>query len=210
MELNEIELRVLGALIEKSTTTPDHYPLTLNALRTACNQKSSRNPVVEYDEETVIIGLNGLNKQGLIATEKGGYSRTVKYEHHFPREFDLTNGQTAILCLLMLRGPLTAGELKANSGRLFAFEDIDQVHQCMQQLSQRTTPLIKLLERKPGQKEARVMHLLGGEILEDGYDMPEEPARKSVSDLEQRVETLEAELDELKTAFHKFYKDLTE
>ncbi len=208
LELTDVELRVLGALVEKSIATPDNYPLTLNSLRTACNQKSSRNPVVEYDEETVVLGLNGLNKRHLIGTEKGGYGRTVKYEHHFKRELELDNCQAAVLCLLILRGPLTPGEIKSNSGRLFTFGEISEVHQCLQQLSQRETPLIQMMSRKPGQKEARVMHLLGGEIVEDEGEMPVEPARKSVGELEGRVEQLEQEVAELKEKLERLYKEL--
>jgi uncharacterized protein YceH (UPF0502 family) len=115
--LNPLEIRVLGSLIEKDKTTPDYYPMTLNSLILACNQKSSRNPVVQYDDETVLMTLDTLKKKGLISTATGGTSRSIKYKHNFTLLFSLTTAELAVICLLFLRGSLTAGEVKSNSSR---------------------------------------------------------------------------------------------
>lgn len=212
IQLEPEEQRVLGALIEKSIATPDHYPLTLNSLTTACNQKSARNPVVEYDAETVVLALNGLKKKDLSGTESGAYSRTSKYQHRFRRQFLVTDAEIAILCLLLLRGPQTPGELKSNSGRLHSFSDLSEVHEALQSLKDADNPFIVELARKPGQKEARVMHLFGGKIVEDETSNEHqsiEPARKHVSELEQRIETLETEMAELKERFEQLMSELS-
>src|SRR6187401_706384 len=121
------EIRVLGSLMEKSKTTPDYYPMTLNALTAACNQKTSRSPVVEYDEETVVEALNSLKGQSLVATAIGGGSRVVKYKHNFTTVYDISPEELSILCLLMLRGPQTPGELNTNSARLYEFKSLEEV-----------------------------------------------------------------------------------
>ena len=206
--LNPVEIRVLGALIEKDKVTPDYYPMTLNALTAACNQKTSRNPVVQYDEETVVIALNSLKKAGFVSVATGGTSRSVKYKHNFTLVFPLTTAEVAVLCLLFLRGPLTVGELNSNSGRLYEFESLDEVHATVDKLSQATPPLVKQLARRHGQKEARYVHLLG-EINENEEDvLPEEPARKSVNELEARVTAVESELAEVKEKLERLMKEL--
>lgn len=209
--LNPVELRVLGALIEKSKTTPDYYPMTLNALAAACNQKTSRHPVTDYDEETIVLALNSLKAQSLIATAVGGGSRVVKYKHNFTTVHEIEPEELAILCLLMLRGPQTPGELNTNSNRLYEFKSLEAVHTTLHKLSISDTPYIKELAKRPGQKEARYIHLLGDGLQEEldfESELPQEPARRHVSDLENRVATLEQELAEVKETLAKITKEL--
>jgi uncharacterized protein YceH (UPF0502 family) len=202
------ELRVLGVLMEKSKTTPDYYPMTLNSLTTACNQKSSRKPVVDYDEETVVLALNSLKKKGLVSTATGGSIRAVKYKHNFAIVFPVVPAEVALICLLILRGPQTPGELNTNSGRLYEFESIEEVQTVLEKLAQPETPFVKQLPRRSGQKEVRYAHLLGGEPEFEEEETPQEPARRSVSELEARVTQLEQNYTELKEAFDKLMKEL--
>lgn len=206
--LSAEELRVLGVLMEKSKTTPDYYPMTLNGLTTACNQKSSRKPVVDYDEETVVLALNSLKKKGLVSTATGGSIRAVKYKHNFAIVFPLVPAEVAVICLLILRGPQTPGEINTNSGRLYEFESIEEVQSVLDKLSQPETLFIKQLPRRSGQKEVRFMHLLGGEIEFEEEETPQEPARKSVSELEARVTKLEEDYLSIKEALDKLMKEL--
>lgn len=207
--LSAEEQRVLGCLIEKSRTTPDYYPMTLNSLTLACNQKSSRKPIVSYDEETVIITLDSLKKKRLVSTVTGGGSRVVKYKHNLAIQFPLVPSDLAIVCLLLLRGSQTPGEINTNSGRLYEFESIEDVIQNLEKLAEGEITYVKQLPKRPGQKEARYAHLLGGDIEFDESDfLPEEPARKNVGELEQRLATVEQELAELKEAFNKLMKEL--
>lgn len=206
--LNDEEIRVLGSLIEKSRATPDYYPMTLNALTAACNQKSSRKPVVDYDDETVVLALDSLKKKGLISTVTGGGSRVVKYKHNLAIVFPLVPAQLAILCLLFLRGPQTPGELNTNSGRLYEFESLEEVQQVIDQLSENEIKYLVQLPKKAGQKEARFMHLFQGEPQISDDEEPIEPARKSVSELEQRVATLEENYAQLKADLDHLMKEL--
>jgi uncharacterized protein YceH (UPF0502 family) len=207
-KLNEIEIRVLGSLIEKSKTTPDYYPMTLNALTAACNQKSSRHPVVDYDEETVVLALNQLKAQSLVAMAVGGSSRTNKYKHNFTTVFPLTDGELATMCLLFLRGALTPGEIKSNSGRLHEFHSLDGVHDVLQKLSSNEPSFIKELSKRAGQKETRYVQLFSEYIETEENNYVVEPARKSVSELDARVATLEKELQEVKEKLEKLMKEL--
>ena len=208
-QLTAEEVRVLGSLIEKSKTTPDYYPMTLNGLTAACNQKSSRNPVVEYDEETVILALDGLKRKGFVSPVIGGGSRTAKYKHNFNNMFEISNGGVAALCLLFLRGPLTAGEINSNSGRLHEFTSIGSVQETLQQLASYEMPLVKELPRRPGQKENRFAHtFLPFDESAENFSAAEEPARKSVSFLEARIENLEKELAETKMKLEELIKEL--
>lgn len=206
--LDSVEIRVLGSLIEKSKTTPDYYPMTLNALTAACNQKTSRNPVVQYDEETVVIALNSLKKNGLITTATGGTSRTVKYKHNFTLVFPLTTAELAVMCLLFLRGPQTVGELNTNSARLHEFESLEEVHLVVDKLAQSEPALLQQLSKRAGQKEVRYAHLLSGTVTPEEMEMPEEPARKSVSELEARLALVENDLTEVKETLAKLMKEL--
>lgn len=206
--LDTVEIRTLGSLMEKSIATPDYYPMTLNSITLACNQKSSRRPIVQYDEATVVIALDGLKKKGLAATVTGGGSRSAKYKHTLELHFPVTAAETAILCLLFLRGPLTPGEINSSSGRLYEFSSIESVLSALEQLSSGELPLVKQLPRRPGQKEQRYAHLFGAipEVQEE--EIAEEPARKAVNEMENRLQTVEKELAELKSAFEKLYKEL--
>lgn len=200
-DLSAEEQRVLGALIEKSRTTPDYYPMTLNSLTAACNQKSSRNPVVNYDEETITLTLNQLKIKGLISTATGGSSRATKYKHNLAIVYPLLPSELAIICLLLLRGPLTPGEINSNSGRLYEFESIEEVLTQLEKLSEDEPAFVKQLPKRTGQKEARFAHLLG-EQAETATE-PETESSPVVSafdstELENRIEKLEKEVEELK------------
>lgn len=208
--LEDAELRVLGSLMEKSRTTPDYYPMTVNSLMAACNQKTSRNPVVQYNEETVVLALNTLKRRGLVSTATGGTDRVVKYKHNFAIVYPVIPSQVAIICLLLLRGPQTPGELNTNSGRLYEFESIEDVQDLLTELSSGEHPFIKQLPRRPGQKEVRYVHLLGGSTDWNDESAFEESARTSSSGgLEARVAKLEQELAELKEAFDKLMEELS-
>lgn len=206
--LDAIEIRILGSLIEKSKTTPENYPLTVNSMMLACNQKSSRKPIVQYDEETVISGIDRLKKKAFISAVTGGGSRSLKYKHNFDSMYHFTAAETAVLCLLFLRGPLTPGEINSNAGRLHEFTSIESVLEVLGKLSGGDTPFVKQLPRKSGQKELRYMHLFGNpeEYLKE--EQPEAQALKSSESIEQRMGTLERDLAELKSKFEKLYSEL--
>jgi len=207
--LDDTELRVLGSLMEKSRTTPDYYPMTVNSLIAACNQKTSRNPVVQYNEETVVLALNTLKRRGLISTATGGTDRVVKYKHNFAIVYPVIPSQVAIICLLILRGPQTPGEINTNSGRLYEFESIEEVQEMLENLASGDIPFIKQLPRRPGQKEVRYMHLLSGATEWNDDEFTQEPAKRSSGELEARVAKLEQDLAELKEAFDKLMKELS-
>lgn len=206
--LDAQELRVLGVLMEKSKTTPDYYPMTINSLVAACNQKTSRKPVVQYDEDTVATALNTLKRRGLISTATGGSDRSVKFKHNFAIVFPVLPSEVALMCLLMLRGPQTPGELNTNSGRLHEFESIEEVQEVLERLTTTEPPFILQLPRRPGQKEVRYAHLLSGtpDVNEDYTD---DIAAKPSGALEARVAKLEQELADLREAFDKLMKELT-
>ena len=208
--LTSQEIRVLGVLLEKSKTTPDYYPMTLNALTAACNQKTSRYPVTEYDEETVVLALNSLKAQSLVSTAVGGGSRVVKYKHNFTTVHEIEPEELAVLCLLMLRGPQTPGELNTNSARLYEFRSLEQVSSVLNKLMYSETPYVTELAKRPGQKEARYAHLLGETLQEENSEneLPQEPARRHVNDMEARIIALEKELAEVKEILAKITKEL--
>ncbi len=204
-QLNEEQLRVLGVLMEKCKTTPDYYPMTLNGLLAGCNQKTSRKPVVNYDEETISIALNALKIQGLISTATGGSIRSTKYKHNFAIVYPLLPSEVAIMCLLFLRGPQTPGEINTNSGRLYEFETLEEVQATLEKLT--TEGFVKQLAKRPGQKEQRYMHLFMGDIdIEELYDSSE--SGKPNTELEARLATVEAELAELKEKVNKMFDEL--
>ncbi|MGA9575532.1 MAG: YceH family protein [Lysobacterales bacterium] len=193
-ELTPIQVRVLGCLMEKKETTPEQYPLTLNALRNACNQKTSRYPVVNYSEGEVGHTLRELEAMDLVREEWG--ARVPKYQHLANKTMNLHSQGIALICTLMLRGPQTLGELKTNSHRLFDFSDLDDVQYALQQLIDREPSMVAALPKQPGQKEGRFAHLLAGEP-----DVPA-PSRPAVSagfstGLEDRVTELESQLEDL-------------
>ena len=195
-ELTAIQARVLGCLMEKKETTPEQYPLTLNALKNACNQKTARNPVTAYSEGDIGHTLRELESLGLVREAWG--ARVAKYEHQAGKVLDLPGKGLALLCPLILRGPQTLNELKINSHRLFEFDDLDDVQYMLQRLAEHEPSLAVTLPRQAGQKETRFAHLLCGEP-----DIPEPIAPtaryQSTADLAARVEALEKEVEILKS-----------
>jgi len=194
------EQRVLGSLIEKSRTTPDYYPMTLNSLTAACNQKSARNPVVNYDEETVTLTLDSLKIKGLISKATGGSSRVIKYKHNLGIVYPLIPSELSILCLLLLRGPLTPGEINSNAGKLYEFDSIEEVLDQLIKLSEGEPAFVKQLPKKTGQKESRFIHLLGeqNEIQETNQQAQETTIFQPNEALENRILRLEREVEDLK------------
>jgi uncharacterized protein YceH (UPF0502 family) len=192
-----MEARVLGALIEKDITTPDYYPLSLNALVNACNQKSNRDPVMSLDENAVRDALYSLNEKGLAGAVSSADSRVSKYEHRLQEKFNLARGETAILCVLLLRGPQTPGELRGRTERMFSFNDLSDVQAALQRLMQREGALAKALARQPGTKEARYAHLLCGEV--EGAEAASEAVVTSASLDGSRITRLEIEVGNLKS-----------
>jgi hypothetical protein len=194
------EVRVLGSLVEKSVTTPEYYPLSLVAVTAACNQKSSRDPVVSYEAPLVQAALTGLRDKHLLWVVSGPDARVPKYKHRFREAFDLSEAEAAALCLLMLRGPQTAGEIKGRAERLFAFREVSEVEAALEGLSRLDEgPLCVRLPRQPGRKEARWTHTFSG-MPEIGEATGEEPAALSVPSapsLLDRVAALEAEVRRL-------------
>jgi len=209
--LNPAEARVLGALVEKDITTPDYYPLSLNALINACNQKNNREPVTNFDEETVRLALRNLSDKRLAGPAGGADGRVTKYEHRLQEVFNFTRPETAILCVLLLRGPQTPGELRGRTERMHRFEDLDEVLSGLQQLMRREPPLAKALGRRPGTKEIRYAHLLSGDV--EAWEPPAETASSSGSadaerliQLEEKVAALQAEVAELRQQIAEFRK----
>ena len=210
--LNAAEARVLGALVEKDITTPDYYPLSLNALVNACNQKNNREPVTNFDEETVRLALRNLADKRLAGTAGGADSRVTKYEHRLQEALNLTRPETAVLCVLLLRGPQTPGELRGRTERMHPFEHLDDVLSALQQLMRREPPLAKALGRRPGTKEIRYAHLLSGDV--EAWEPPAETASSSagstgserIAQLEERVAALQSEVAELKRQMADFRK----
>ena len=192
-----MEARVLGALIEKDITTPDYYPLSLNALVNACNQKSNRDPVMSLDENAVRDALYSLNEKGLAGAVSSADSRVSKYEHRLQERFNLARGETAILCVLLLRGPQTPGELRGRTERMFSFNDLSEAQAALQRLMQRDPSLVKMLARQPGTKEARYAHLLCGEV--EGPEAASEAVVTGAPLDGERITRLEIEVGNLKS-----------
>ena len=208
MNLSDIETRVLGALVEKQITTPEYYPLTLNALTAACNQKNNRHPVTSYNENEVSAAVETLREKNLVYVFYGSTSRVPKYKHVVPEVLHLTPPETAIMCVLMLRGPQTPGELRGNTSRLFDFSGLDEVEQTLAGLiTHEPDQLVVRLARQPGQKEVRFAHLLSGAPVE----IPVEPVTQAApistrQSLEQKVDSLAAEVEKLRLQFEEFKK----
>jgi len=211
--LTEVEARVLGSLVEKQLTTPEYYPLTLNALTAACNQKSNRDPVMSLDETSLMTAIDSLRDKNLVYLFYGSGSRAVKYKHMLPNVYDLESGGVAIVAALVLRGPQTIGELRERTGRLHEFGGLGQVQEMLDELARRDEPLVIKLERQPGQKEARYAHLLCGEIDQDKIASSRASSLTStgggterISKLENEVESLRSELSEFRVVFDEFRK----
>jgi uncharacterized protein YceH (UPF0502 family) len=199
MVLNEYELRVLGALVEKQIATPDYYPMTLNALTNACNQKNHRDPVTSFDDQTVMRALESLREKNLAYVFHGSDARVPKYGHTFAKYFDFTSQELAVMTVLILRGPQTPGELRSRSGHLFNFDNLPEVETTVQSLATRSEPLVVKLPRLPGTKESRFTHLLAGEINFEELAAASEsaPSRSGRSD-DARIAKLEIEVEELR------------
>jgi len=200
-QLSQIEARVLGALVEKETTTPEYYPLSLNALVNACNQKSNRDPVMTLGEEAVRQALRSLSDQAMVRSA-GGDSRVAKFEHRLNELYNFHRHEIAVLCVLLLRGPQTPGELRTRAERMYAFEDLEAVHAALNLLMRRDPPLVNILSRQPGTKESRYMHLFSGDVIPGEHAAKElsaetETAGKTTQDGD-RVTQLEAEIMELR------------
>lgn len=211
--LNNIEARVLGSLIEKQVTTPEYYPLTLNSLTLACNQKNNRNPVTALTEVEVTQALETLREKNLAYVYYGSTSRVPKYKHVATEVLHLSQAELGLICVLLLRGPQTTGELKDRAARFYEFSSLEEVEQTLNALASRDTePLVVRLPRQPGQKEARYAHLLSGEINIDELAETMEPERKKhaagdrISELEQQVEALRTEVEGLRAQFENFKK----
>jgi len=203
--LTEIEARVLGSLIEKQVTTPEYYPLTLNAVTLACNQKNNRHPVTAYTENQVSQALDSLREKNLAYVFYGSTSRVPKYKHVMPEVMHLNPAEIALMCVLMLRGAQTLGELRGNAARLHEFSGLEEVEQTLNGLiSLDSEPLVARLPRQPGQKEGRFAHLLSGEVDVDA--LPAETPAPRRGGLEQRVDALAAEVEKLKEQFEQFRK----
>ncbi len=202
-QLDAAEARVLGSLLEKEIATPDYYPLSLNALVNACNQKSNREPVVSYDEDTVETALEGLRAKGLAVRMTGGDSRVPKHGQRFTEKFNLGRREAAVLCVLMLRGPQTVGELRGRSERLYQFEDLEGVESTLNRLVE--MEFVKKLPRQTGYKEQRWAQLLAGDVEVAEEAAP--TAERGPSDRE-RIAALERELADLKRAFEEFRRKL--
>jgi uncharacterized protein YceH (UPF0502 family) len=194
VDADAVEIRVLGCMIEKQRTTPDVYPLTLNAIRAACNQTTNRDPVVSYDEPTIHAALRRLAQRGWARLASGPGSRAVKFRHLLNEALEVGDRELAVLCVLMLRGGQTPGELKSRTERMQAFESLDEVHETLDGLISRE--LAARLPRQPGQKEERYVQLLGGES--EAEPAAEEPA--AVGDVEERLNRLEADVASLRQA----------
>jgi len=216
ISLGEIEVRILGSLIEKELTTPEYYPLTLNSLTAACSQKSNRNPVMNLKDTDVARGLDRLRRAHLAWETQVAGSRTPRYEHNVQGKWRLDQQATAVLCVLLLRGPQTLGELRSRTGRMFEFKDLREVEAVLQGLAEgESGPLVVELPRLPGHKESRFMHLLAGEPDMESVQvaLAPEPAvvqivaeNERIEDLEREVQVLRDELAGLKTRFEDFKK----
>ena len=205
---------MLGALVEKEITTPEYYPLSLNALVHACNQKSNRDPMMNVDEDAVRKALHSLDQQCLARAISAADSRVTKYEHRLQEACNFDRHEAAIVCELLLRGPQTPGELRSRAERMHRFDDLSVVQSTLQRLMKREPPLVKVLPRQPGTKEVRYAHLLSGDVEEK----EERPAQQEmvgpkssadaerIAQLEEKVAGLQKEITELKQQFASFRK----
>ena len=220
IHLSEVAARVLGALVEKEITTPEYYPLSLNALVNACNQKTNREPVMNLDEEAVTVALRSLSELELAGAADTNDSRVRKYEHRLQDVFNFTRPETAVLCVLLLRGAQTPGEIRGRGERLHHFEELSDVQAALQKLMQRELALVKVLARQPGTKESRYVHLLCGDVeVEDvaagavvarervgGISGVQVGDGRRIARLEDEVAALRSEVAELKLQLAQFRK----
>jgi uncharacterized protein YceH (UPF0502 family) len=211
--LEGLEVRILGCLLEKELTTPEYYPLSLNALINACNQKSNRRPALFVDESAVLKGLDGLRQKGLARETHAAGSRVPKYLHELLSLFDLSRHETAVLCELLLRGPQTPGELRSNAGRMASFADMGKVEETLAALMEHAPPFVTKLPKEAGRKESRYTHLLSPQETEGGI-VPDHDAgsitsgdpaaNEAVARLEEEIARIREELEELRRVFEQF------
>lgn len=212
LQLSEIVVRVLGSLIEKDITTPDYYPLSLNALVNACNQKNNRDPVMTLDEGSVREALSSLQEKRLAGPAGGADSRVTKYEHRLQEVFNFDRREIALVCVLLLRGPQTPGELRGRADRMYHFETLDDVQSALQRLIDRQ--LVRVLSRQPGTKESRYTHLFSGEYIPESATLPlpsssdlhqvSDQDSSRIASLEAAVASLKLEVKDLKRQFSEF------
>jgi len=231
--LTPAEGRVLGSLLEKEVTTPDYYPLSLNALVNACNQRSNREPVMDLDETEVHLALRRLEDMGLAGRARGADGRVAKYEHWLGEAYNFTRAESALICVLLLRGPQTPGELRSRTDRLHSFAEIADVLAGLQRLAERTPSLVSILPRQPGTKESRYTHLFCGPVESVAFNAPptaysapvsarafaqqstapddlapdERAFAPRIAQLEAIVARLERQLTELRKRFDDLYGD---
>lgn len=210
LNLSPIETRIIGCLIEKQLTTPEYYPLTLNALTAACNQKSNRDPVMSLDETPILAAIDSLRDKNLVYLYYGSTSRTVKYKHMADSVFELSPAGVAVVALLFLRGPQTVGEIRGRSERLYEFSGLGEVQETLDELAGRDEPLVIKLPRQPGRKEPRYARLLSGEIdveaLAASTAAPSAANSENTANLSERIDALETQIKELREEFAEFRK----
>jgi uncharacterized protein YceH (UPF0502 family) len=212
--LSAVETRILGSLIEKDITTPDYYPLTLNSLTNACNQSSNRDPVVSYGEAEIMRGLDLLRDKKLAFVFQGADSRVAKFGHRIAESFELARPETAVLCVLLLRGPQTPGEIRGRTGRMHEFPSLEDTEASLGALIARSPdPLAARLARQPGMKEQRYAHLLSGDVPVQAPEaappgLPALPEESRLSKLENETASLRAEVAELRQQLTDLRKQL--
>ncbi len=209
--INEIEARILGSLVEKQLTTPEYYPLTMNALVNACNQKNNREPVMSLDDTTVTAAIERLRDRNLVYVYYGSTSRVPKYKHMLPSVYELEPAEVAVVAVMLLRGPQTLGELRTRTERMHEFSGLGEIQETLDGLSRREDPIVVKLPVLAGQKEARFGHLLSGEIDIEALAMAHpsraaqaESSNERMSKLETEVGELRTEIESLKTTFEEF------
>jgi hypothetical protein len=211
IKLTPAEARVLGCLVEKEVTTPDYYPLTMNALINACNQRSNREPVMDLDEDDVRQALHGLEDKRVAGRARSADGRVTKYEHWLGEAFNFSRAETALICILLLRGPQTPGELRGRTERLHSFAEISDVINGLQKLMEREPPLVALLPRQPGSREARYAHLLSGPVESIAMQPVDQTTRQFAAiapEQDERIAELEATVAQLKSDFDSLKKRL--
>jgi uncharacterized protein YceH (UPF0502 family) len=212
LNLNPVETRILGCLLEKERITPENYPLSLNSLIAACNQSTNRDPVTTYDARTIEAGLDGLRQKKLAVMIMSAGSRVAKFRHELLNQFDLSPREVALLCVLLLRGPQTLGELRSRTERVQFFDSLEQVESFLAELARGESPLVRILPARPGQKESRYVQLLSGEptVPEDtptpGIDSP--PPEASSAAETSRLEVIEKEVAELRVELQHLREEL--
>jgi uncharacterized protein len=212
--LTPAETRILGCLLEKERITPENYPLSLNSLIAACNQSTNRDPVVSYDEKTVEAGVDSLREKKLATMTSGAGSRVPKYRHNLLNHFELNQREIALLCILLLRGPQTPGELRSRTERLQFFDSLEQVESFLADLAKGDDPLVRVLPARPGQKEKRYVQLISGEPVLPGDFEAESPisvpkqqnSQSRIEALENEIATLKIELRQLREELLSFRK----